>query len=111
MLYLIGILLKSMISLILNWRSEEHTSELQSRPHLVCRLLLENALPHWDFDKKYDFIDFELGVKITGVGFFVYKGKGVRLQRALINKKSYSCYFYSQFKINEIILFSKIPMR
>lgn len=42
-------------------------------------------LPHWELAKKYDLIDFELGVKITGAGFPVYKGKGARLQRALIN--------------------------
>ena len=42
------------------------------------------ALPHWELAKKYDIIDFELGVKITGAGFPVYKGKGARLQRALI---------------------------
>lgn len=47
--------------------------------------MLENALPHWELTKKYDLIDFELGVKITGAGFPVYKGKGARLQRALIN--------------------------
>ena len=46
---------------------------------------LENALPHWEIAEKYDLIDFELGVKITGAGFPVYKGKGARLQRALIN--------------------------
>jgi seryl-tRNA synthetase len=46
--------------------------------------LIENALPHWELAKKYDIIDFELGVKITGAGFPVYKGKGARLQRALI---------------------------
>ncbi len=45
----------------------------------------EDALPHWELAKKYDIIDFELGVKITGAGFPVYKGKGARLQRALIN--------------------------
>jgi len=45
----------------------------------------EKALPHWELAKKYDLIDFELGVKITGAGFPVYKGKGARLQRALIN--------------------------
>ncbi len=45
----------------------------------------ENALPHWDLAKKYDIIDFDLGVKLTGAGFPVYKGKGARLQRALIN--------------------------
>lgn len=44
-----------------------------------------NALPHWELAKKYGLIDFELGVKITGAGFPVYKGKGARLQRALIN--------------------------
>ncbi len=47
--------------------------------------LNEDALPHWDLAKKYDLIDFELGVKITGAGFPVYKGYGCRLQRALIN--------------------------
>ncbi len=46
--------------------------------------LHENALPHWELAKKYDIIDFELGNKITGAGFPVYKGKGARLQRALI---------------------------
>ena len=45
----------------------------------------ENALPHWELAKKYDIIDFELGTKISGAGFPVYKGKGARLQRALIN--------------------------
>lgn len=45
----------------------------------------ENALPHWELAKKYDIIDFDLGVKLTGAGFPVYKGKGARLQRALIN--------------------------
>jgi seryl-tRNA synthetase len=47
--------------------------------------LHENALPHWELAKKYDIIDFELGNKITGAGFPVYKGKGAKLQRALIN--------------------------
>lgn len=47
--------------------------------------LYADAVPHWDLAKKYDLIDFELGVKITGAGFPVYKGKGARLQRALIN--------------------------
>jgi seryl-tRNA synthetase len=47
--------------------------------------LPEDAIPHWDLAKKYDLIDFEMGVKITGAGFPVYKGKGARLQRALIN--------------------------
>jgi len=47
--------------------------------------LADNALPHWDLIKKYDIIDFELGNKIAGAGFPVYKGKGAKLQRALIN--------------------------
>ncbi len=48
-------------------------------------VLGKDALPHWELAKKYDIIDFELGVKITGAGFPVYKGKGARLQRALIS--------------------------
>ena len=48
-------------------------------------VLYEGAQPHWELVKKYDIIDFELGVKITGAGFPVYKGKGAKLQRALIN--------------------------
>jgi len=47
--------------------------------------LNEGALPHWELAKKYGLIDFELGVKVTGAGFPVYKGKGARLQRALIS--------------------------
>jgi seryl-tRNA synthetase len=47
-------------------------------------VLAEGSMPHWELAKKYDIIDFELGVKITGAGFPVYKGKGARLQRALI---------------------------
>ncbi|MBQ8657433.1 MAG: serine--tRNA ligase [Prevotella sp.] len=46
---------------------------------------IENPLPHWDLAKKYNLIDFDLGVKITGAGFPVYTGKGAQLQRALIN--------------------------
>jgi seryl-tRNA synthetase len=45
----------------------------------------ESSLPHWDLIKKYDIIDFELGIKLTGAGFPVYKGKGAKLQRALIS--------------------------
>ena len=48
-------------------------------------ILPENPKPHWELTEKYDIIDFELGNKITGAGFPVYKGKGARLQRALIN--------------------------
>lgn len=51
----------------------------------VMPSLSAEAMPHWDLAKKYDIIDFELGNKITGAGFPVYKGKGSRLQRALIN--------------------------
>ncbi|WP_288369832.1 serine--tRNA ligase [uncultured Algoriphagus sp.] len=51
----------------------------------VIPTLHEDMLPHWELIKKYDIIDFDLGVKITGAGFPVYKGKGARLQRALIN--------------------------
>jgi seryl-tRNA synthetase len=48
-------------------------------------VLSESAQPHWELIKKYDIIDFELGVKISGAGFPVYKGKGARIQRAMIN--------------------------
>lgn len=48
-------------------------------------VLNENAIPHWELAKKYNIIDFELGVKVTGAGFPFYIGKGARLQRALIN--------------------------
>lgn len=47
--------------------------------------LPEGALPHWELARKYDIIDFDLGVKLTGAGFPVYKGQGAKLQRALIN--------------------------
>jgi seryl-tRNA synthetase len=63
--------------------TEEHNEEIfraGSIPELH-----KNALPHWELVKKYDIIDFELGTKITGAGFPVYKGKGARLQRALIS--------------------------
>lgn len=91
-------------------QAEENNKELESQlvllPNLPCDLvapgkgaednevvkmggpevkLPENALPHWDLAKKYDIIDFDLGVKLTGAGFPVYKGKGAKLQRALIN--------------------------
>ncbi len=51
----------------------------------IMPLIADNALPHWDLIKKYDIIDFDLGIKLTGAGFPVYKGKGAKLQRALIN--------------------------
>lgn len=53
--------------------------------HGTIPSLHTDALPHWELIKKYDIIDFDLGVKISGAGFPVYKGKGARLQRALIN--------------------------
>ena len=86
--------------------SEEMEKQLVLMPNLPCELikpgkgaedneivkmggpevkLPEGALPHWELAKKYDIIDFDLGVKITGAGFPVYKDKGAKLQRALIN--------------------------
>jgi seryl-tRNA synthetase len=62
-------------------RAEDNVIE---RSGGVIPVLGENALPHWDLAKKYDLIDFELGVKIAGAGFPIYKGKCARLQRALI---------------------------
>ncbi len=53
--------------------------------HGTVPTLHTDALPHWDLIKRYDIIDFDLGIKISGAGFPVYKGKGARLQRALIN--------------------------
>ena len=53
--------------------------------HGVIPMLHDKAQPHWELIKKYDIIDFELGVKISGAGFPVYKGKGARIQRAMIN--------------------------
>ncbi|QII69533.1 serine--tRNA ligase [Apibacter sp. B3706] len=52
--------------------------------HTANENIINDALPHWELTKKYDLIDFELGVKITGAGFPVYKGKGARLQRSLV---------------------------
>lgn len=94
----------------LDAKSEENNSELQSLivllPNIPCDQVPEgkgaednvvvkmgneipdlgpDALPHWELAKKFDIIDFDLGVKLTGAGFPVYKGKGARLQRALIN--------------------------
>jgi len=51
----------------------------------VIKELNADALPHWELIRKYDIIDFELGIKLTGAGFPVYKGKGAKLERALIN--------------------------
>ena len=74
--------------------SEDDNEEIFSAG--VIPVLSENAIPHWELAKKYDIIDFDLGNKITGAGFPVYKGKGARLQRALINyfldKNTAACY-------------------
>lgn len=64
-------------------KSEEDNEKIFSEGTIPD--LGKNALPHWELAKKYDIIDFELGTKIAGAGFPVYKGKGARLQRALIN--------------------------
>ncbi len=94
----------------LETKSDENSHELESLlvllPNIPCDLVPEgknsddnvvvkmgneipelgpDALPHWELAKKFDIIDFDLGVKLTGAGFPVYKGKGARLQRALIN--------------------------
>ncbi len=63
--------------------SDENDNEEVFREGTIPELT-DEALPHWELAKKYDIIDFELGVKITGAGFPVYKGKGAQLQRALI---------------------------
>ena len=63
--------------------SEEDNEEVYKEGTIP--VLGDNAIPHWELAKKYDIIDFELGTKIAGAGFPVYKGKGARLQRALIN--------------------------
>ena len=62
--------------------AEDNEIVKQGGPDVV---LPEGALPHWDLAKKYSLIDFDLGVKITGAGFPVYRDKGAKLQRALIN--------------------------
>ncbi len=64
-------------------KSEEDNLEVKSGGEIPE--LHKGAMPHWDLAKKYDIIDFELGNKLTGAGFPVYKGKGAKLQRALIS--------------------------
>ena len=91
-------------------KAEENNKELDEKivllPNIPCDLVVpgkgaednqvvkmggpevhlpQDALPHWELARKYDIIDFDLGVKLTGAGFPVYKGKGAKLQRALIN--------------------------
>jgi seryl-tRNA synthetase len=64
-------------------RSAEDNEEVYNNHKVVS--LYDGAKPHWELIKQYDIIDFELGVKIAGAGFPIYKGKGAKLQRALIN--------------------------
>ncbi|WBL25920.1 serine--tRNA ligase [Zunongwangia sp. HGR-M22] len=63
--------------------SEEDNEEIYKEGDIP--VLAEGSLPHWELAKKYDIIDFELGNKVTGAGFPIYKGKGARLQRALVS--------------------------
>ena len=67
---------------VLKGNSEEDNEIIRTNGEIPK---LQNELPHWEIAKKYDIIDFELGNKITGSGFPVYKGKGAKLQRALIS--------------------------
>ena len=74
--------LQQLLYTIPNVPYDEVPEGATAEDNLVVKM---GALPHWELAKKYDIIDFDLGVKITGAGFPVYKGKGARLQRALIN--------------------------
>ncbi len=83
--------LQAQIVLLPNFPADIVPGGTSAEDNLVVKIdenysqLPENPLPHWELAKKYDIIDFDLGVKLTGAGFPVYKGKGARLQRALIN--------------------------
>lgn len=84
-------LLDQKIVLLPNFPSEQVPAGRTPEDNQVVReggekpnLNKDNTLPHWELTKKYDIIDFELGVKLTGAGFPVYKGQGAKLQRALI---------------------------
>ena len=83
--------LQAQIVLLPNFPADIVPEGMSAEENLVVKIdenyseLPENPLPHWELAKKYDIIDFDLGVKLTGAGFPVYKGKGARLQRALIN--------------------------
>mgnify|MGYP002528122804 FL=1 len=83
--------LQSQIVLLPNFPAEIVPEGKTAEDNLVVKIdenytkLPENPLPHWELARKYDIIDFDLGVKLTGAGFPVYKGKGAKLQRALIN--------------------------
>ena len=83
--------LQAQIVLLPNFPADIVPEGMTAEENLVVKIdenyseLPENPLPHWELAKKFDIIDFDLGVKLTGAGFPVYKGKGARLQRALIN--------------------------
>lgn len=83
--------LQSQIVLLPNFPADIVPEGRTAEDNVVVKLvdkestLSDKALPHWELASKYDIIDFDLGVKLTGAGFPVYKGKGARLQRALIN--------------------------
>ena len=83
--------LQSLLVLLPNFPAEIVPEGTSAEDNLVVKIdenystLPENPLPHWELASKYDIIDFDLGVKLTGAGFPVYKGQGARLQRALIN--------------------------
>ena len=83
--------LQSLLVLLPNFPAEIVPEGKTAEDNLVVKIdenysaLPENPLPHWELAAKYDIIDFDLGVKLTGAGFPVYKGQGARLQRALIN--------------------------
>lgn len=83
--------LQNLLYQIPNVPYEEVPEGARSEDNLVVKIggtetvLPENPLPHWELAKRYNLIDFDLGVKITGAGFPVYIGQGARLQRALIN--------------------------
>ena len=84
-------LTEGLYSIYFQYNRDEVPEGATAEDNLVVKVggmeteLPKDALPHWELAKKYDIIDFDLGVKITGAGFPVYKGKGARLQRALIN--------------------------
>ena len=83
--------LQAQIVLLPNFPADIVPEGMTAEENLVVKIdenyseLPENPLPHWELAKKYDIIDFDLGVKLTGAGFPVYKGRGAKLQRALIN--------------------------
>ena len=83
-IYELLILLPNLPHSSVPWGKSPEDNELV-RSGGTLPVLQEEALPHWDLATKYNLIDFELGVKLTGAGFPVYRGKGARLQRALIN--------------------------